>query len=271
MLSTTTAAAALVAFGSIGFALGLDAMGTVQPEQSALNGCHHVFLDIGSNVGVQITNVYEGKNSRMKPTFDRLFGPVADRAELVCSVVMEPNPHHADVLRGLKRRYAPARILVLNGTAASNRDGTQPFFILGSHPMYHEWGSSLLDRAGGSSADRGHVDIRTVDLARWTHREVLRRAPKPHSKRRSAALPPAVVMKLDVEGEEYNVLPNMLAHGVLCQLDAVFLEYHDASTRHRDIENRYKVPAAFQKTINYLVAHAGRCNVTIQTLGANEI
>lgn len=42
----------------------------------------------------------------------------------------------------------------------------------------------------------------------------------------ASQLPPAVVMKMDIESGEFAVLPRLLSLGVLCKLDAALIEYH---------------------------------------------
>ncbi len=44
---------------------------------SLLDGCYHVYLDVGSNVGVQVRKLYEPElypQAAVKPVFDEAFG-----------------------------------------------------------------------------------------------------------------------------------------------------------------------------------------------------
>ena len=38
---------------------------------------------------------------------------------------------------------------------------------------------------------------------------------------------PSVVMKMDIEGSEFRVLSRLLSSGVLCDLSAAAIEWHD--------------------------------------------
>ena len=75
-----------------------------------LDGCYHVYLDVGSNIGVQVRKLYEPEKYPKAPflkLFDKYFGSLSKRrqhqpqmADTVCAVGFEPNPHHTKILRG---------------------------------------------------------------------------------------------------------------------------------------------------------------------------
>ena len=47
-----------------------------------LDGYRHVFLDLGTNTGVQIRKLYEPHlfpNASVLPIFDKFFGPIGER------------------------------------------------------------------------------------------------------------------------------------------------------------------------------------------------
>ena len=47
-----------------------------------LDGCHHVYLDMGTNTGVQIRKLYQPHlfpNASVLPIFDKFFGPIGKR------------------------------------------------------------------------------------------------------------------------------------------------------------------------------------------------
>lgn len=90
--------------------------------------CRHVYLDVGTNVGVQIRKLYEPhkypKAAATHGVFTRYFGPHGAARCGVCAIGVEPNPHHRTKLANLQRRYraAGAGVLVLHA-AASDADG----------------------------------------------------------------------------------------------------------------------------------------------------
>ena len=77
-----------------------------------LDGCYHVYLDVGSNIGIQVRKLYEPEKYPDAPfirLFEDYFGNMTHRrqqnnhwaaADTVCAVGFEPNPHHTKILTG---------------------------------------------------------------------------------------------------------------------------------------------------------------------------
>ena len=66
-------------------------------DPNFLKGCRHVFLDVGSNVGIQVRKLFEPKlypDAEVLPQFDQFFGRYPDNRDEVCAVGFEPNPKH---------------------------------------------------------------------------------------------------------------------------------------------------------------------------------
>ena len=63
---------------------------------SQLDGCYHVFVDAGANIGIHTRFLFEPSKfprSSFRKVFDKYFG--ADRDPLTtCAVAFEPNPMH---------------------------------------------------------------------------------------------------------------------------------------------------------------------------------
>ena len=77
-----------------------------------------------------------------------------------------------------------------------------------------------------AAAARAAVSVRTVDLAGWVRREVASRRVPPTWRPR--ARPPTVVMKLDVEGQEYAVLARLFETRAICSIDLITYEGMEA-------------------------------------------
>ena len=69
-----------------------------------LDGCQHVYLDVGSNIGVQVRKLYQPElfpNASVLEVFDGAFGRMANRnLSQLCAVGFEPNPKHSTLLSG---------------------------------------------------------------------------------------------------------------------------------------------------------------------------
>jgi hypothetical protein len=166
--------------------------------------------------------------AQVRSVFDQAFG--ADRLSRhpheLCAVGFEPNPTHAPALTALQEAYKEHgwRVHFFTGVAVSTIDGEAHFHLDGEAPArYRQPGSSLLSWA----PQHERVRVRTVDLARYLLEEVGQRRFEGDGEG-ARHPPPAVLMKVDVEGLEHGLLPHLIATGALCRtpIDQVFLEWH---------------------------------------------
>ena len=151
--------------------------------------CTHAYLDVGSNIGVQIRKLFEPRKYHSSPAVDifkQNFGPPPHCN--VCAVGIEPNPRHMarlrEMVRQLTRAYAPVTII---HAAAATADGTTRFVLPEVPDVEHaDWTARIPVR---KKLPAGHIAItvETVDLA-----DIIRQI--------RAAIPGRLLMKLDVEG-----------------------------------------------------------------------
>jgi Methyltransferase FkbM domain len=88
-----------------------------------------------------------------------------------------------------------------------------------------EWGFTS-DPARKSGAIE---NVRSLHLSKWLDNHVRGRIiPKvPHGGEHAHKIGPRVVMKMDIEGAEYEVLPDLITSGALCgSVDFWFGEFH---------------------------------------------
>ncbi len=116
-------------------------------------------------------------------------------------VAFEPMPANADLLAAMAARNGLAGV-DLRRAAVSDHDGTARFH------QRMSYGGSLADDVGGVAAT---YDVPVVDLVAF----VRGRAPR------------ALLLKVDVEGEEERLLPALIPH--LPPRSAVFFETHSAA------------------------------------------
>ena len=218
-----------------------------------LDGCKHVYLDVGANIGLQVRKLFEPERfpgALIQPVFDRYFGAdVARRRAEVCAVGFEPNLDLTSRLAELGERYTRLgwRTSFLKA-AASTRDGNVTFYrdvsFVGARN--NQWGASMFassfNQALGARAHRAAMTVPTIDLAEWMLAEVVNRRLPPEASSSESVQRPRVVMKLDIEGSEYVVLPHLLSkrvlktarvagrsscpNCVLCSIDYMYMEVH---------------------------------------------
>jgi hypothetical protein len=198
-------------------------------KQKWLDCSSGIYLDVGTNVAVQIRKLYEPDKfpgAKVLPVFDKYFG--RDRSR-VCAVGFEPNTAHTEYLKKVnahfEERSLPAHIFT--EVAVSARRGSTTFFTDPAAPKdKHEWGASLAPwNAAGKGAP---ITVQLVDLQNFVLDFVV---PHVRAGRRKTGKKPPIVMKMDIEGAEYVVIPAMMVSGALCHIDLIFAEWHEGGMR----------------------------------------
>ena len=198
--------------------------------------CQHVYLDIGTNIGVQIRKLYQPEgypNAPILPFFNKSFGDVRTRHK-VCSVGFEASRVHTDRLIKLQQAYQDAGYpcVIFTNTAVGTYNGIVEFFhdYKKTAPVLD--GRSIEDGATAvrHSDATTHDDAISLDLNAFLH-QLVNKFEKVSSNQqppfaRGSSSSRSIVAKLDIEGSEFSVLPHLLVHGSLCLLDAIMIEWH---------------------------------------------
>ncbi|UJR29995.1 hypothetical protein I4U23_017542 [Adineta vaga] len=74
-------------------------------EKNFLDGCRYVYIDMGTNIGIQIRKLYQPDlypDAAVVPLFKEMFGNYSDE---VCSVGFEANPLHTSYLEEFENFY----------------------------------------------------------------------------------------------------------------------------------------------------------------------
>ena len=212
--------------------------------ENELDGCYHIYLDVGSNVGIQVRKLFEPKlypDSNIQSVFDKYYGkPEGNgvRKETVCAVGFEPNPRHAATLKDIERSHKACgwRTHFYTEAAAAHDYGTVDF-LTDNELNKLEWGGSIVSLSNKRKKELSVVgSVKKMRLADYILQRVMtRKFPKSVSNKNS----PSVLMKLDIEGSELEVLTDMIVSGALqvgylvfmgiqgdCLLDFKIWHYH---------------------------------------------
>lgn len=212
-------------------------------DMFARHACRHVYLDVGTNVGVQIRKVLEpaqypithsrlqsrssnGAAQYVRKVMASHFGHSSPRCN-VCAVGIEPNPNHAARLRAMEGNLSAAGFgVVIFRLAAAYAQSTAVLDQMDADPSNEYWDASVRPAASTEMTGAGAgVRVRTIDLARLV-RELdlrLRRVAADASTRGQ------LVMKIDIEGSEYAALLQMIETEILCAVDDIFIEWHTST------------------------------------------
>lgn len=180
--------------------------------------CKHLYLDIGSNIGVQVRKLFEPEKYSGAPfarLFDQKFGSVDKRRKEVCAIGFEANPHKTAELARIEKCYNAQgwRVWFMTETLFGVSQRRTPFFS-DNDTANEEWASSIYDHTGRNAK----FTVQEIDGA-----EFLTRFAQPVRRRGGV-----VMAKMDIEGAEFTVLPHLLSTHALCQatVEPILIEWH---------------------------------------------
>jgi len=194
-----------------------------------LSSCSRIYLDIGSNRGVQVRKLFEPwkyKGAEVLRLFTGSFGPESWRNHKpssetgICALGFEPNPNHHLRLFRLQRAYAARGWNVhFYPFAAWNAEV--------SVELYHNrWKSpyALTEPDAGVS---GSTPLSWKPDSRTRHR-TLARAVDMAMFLKSLPEHSVLLWKIDIEGAEWTVLPRLHQAEMLCHdtVETVIMEAH---------------------------------------------
>lgn len=194
------------------------------------DGCYHVFLDVGSNIGVHGRFLFEPdkfpESKSSVAMFAEEFGATRDNRDF-CVFAFEPNPKFA------KRQFELESVYKSMGwryyfifAGASNKDGNCTFYHDHMKDAEIELGFSAVAKKTVYGGDAWPTIVPVIRLSKWIQHEIRdRKIPiDPIIRHKNG---PQVIMKLDVEGLEYRIFPDLLTTGALCEtVNLVMGEFH---------------------------------------------
>jgi hypothetical protein len=189
------------------------------------DGCANVYVDFGSNVGIQVRKLFEPElfpGAPVLPFFDKHLGDVELRRRETCAIGFEINPALTPRLIELQTAYAAQgwRTLFLTETGVGFNDTTMTF--RSDDDAAHLWWGSRLENGQGG---KGSVQIPVMSIDRVMRSILQRRLPKTLVQKG-----PRVVVKLDVEGHELELMQLLAHEGVLCDISFLYAEIHDTAS-----------------------------------------
>ena len=194
-------------------------------QQNLLDGCGYVYIDLGTNIGVQIRKLYEPHlfpSASVLPLFKKIFG---NHSSEVCSVGFEANPLHDSYLKEfesycLRRNW---RVKIFTSTAVSTLNKNLTFYTAPGDEKHNQWGASLEWKP---ETNKGNITVPSIDFGKWFKTTVLNRKMPPEFTR------PRIMMKNDIEGHDSVVIANFILSGMYCSVDLIYGEHLDSEFRN---------------------------------------
>jgi len=185
-----------------------------------------LFLDVGSNIGIHARFLFEPELYRPRHVYDDVFDNefgvhrTHDR-EKICVLAFEPNPAHRQRHQDLATAYARqgwryrAFYAAVRGGSWESRGHDKLVFYRNDGHANNDWGFSV----GTMHSEKAHIEkieVATIDITQFVMKHVAHASTRPRR----------VLMKMDIEGSEYAVLPHMLANNAFRYIDAITAEFH---------------------------------------------
>jgi len=246
--------------------------------------CQNVYIDLGTNRGMQLRKLYEPElypKGDMHKLFNKFFGGESYNKTQVCSFGFEPNRFHADRLQNLSRGYNIMGYpnVIFTETAVGSKHGNLSFFVEPPNSQTHQWGSSIFNYKAGLT----EVEVALFHISHFIKTQVISRVlPIPNQ-------PASVLVKMDIEGAEYDVLSNLLQHGTVCGIDGLYIGTVDLFARitisvvipflsfilflaeyHQNQVTGVKPPHDFHQSLVFMVSKFEHCNVDIGLMSDDE-
>jgi len=183
--------------------------------------CSGIFVDLGANIGMHARFLFEPESypqSTYQPIFEQHFDAKLGSRGSVCVVAFEPNPAQSGRLSRLSAAYATRgwRVIYAPYGAGAAR-GTLTFYHNDNDGDAHEEWTFGTHRMHDSDE---RVDVLSIDFARFLNLVAERDTAV-------GGTPRPVVIKMDIEGSEFEVLTRMLESGAMCRgVDAITCEFH---------------------------------------------
>ena len=194
------------------------------------DGCTHVFVDAGSNIGMHARFLFEPTvypNSTFVRVFDRFFGPSPRDNSRICAVEFEPNPRFKQRYERLTAAYADQGWRVIHAPYAVSDDagGGLTFYRNDAGGANQDWGFGVVNHNGTASEA---INVSSIDFSRFL---LALNERQPYSGDAPSAR--RTVVKMDIEGAEFFTLPHAINSGAHCTgVDYLSAEFHEFLARH---------------------------------------
>lgn len=183
-----------------------------------LQGCKQIFLDVGANRGTHIRKLLEPQKYQKAPylrIFDEIFGPAEYRSQAssktgICAIGLEPNPRWLQTHQKIEEVYQQKGWKVkFLPVAAGDQTGVIAMYNSNESSKHSDWGFGV-SQYGVKSEVQEQKFSDFVDLLNKTSPSGIR------------------LIKMDIEGSEYKVMPDLLSRNMLCHntIGNMTIEWH---------------------------------------------
>ncbi|KAJ6789013.1 hypothetical protein PWT90_10840 [Aphanocladium album] len=173
----------------------------------------YIFVDLGANGADSLETFLQTPSAKFKYNFPTPPWATHDEAEIF---LFEANPVFNDALVYAKQKHGALgrRITIYPSTVVDTKDGLRTFYLDEVNSANDYWGSSTYKNHPDAVASGAKgTELSAVNIARWLLMNTLPRD--------------FVVVKMDIEGAEYDILPHLAEMRVWTVVDVLLVEWHD--------------------------------------------
>lgn len=154
----------------------------------------------------------------------RIFRKKYDPFTLFHIYSFEVDPRFADNFDGIEK-------LTFINKAVWVEDKVMPFYI--SNARRHDGGTLLVSKTTGLLDKRNPILVNSIDFSKWLLENFKN--------------DDFIILKMDIEGAEYEVLERMIATNAINLIDELWIEWHYAKVgisknRHDELLRRINIP-----------------------------
>ena len=186
-------------------------------------GCERIFFDVGANLGIHGRFLLEPEvfpNNKYHEVFERAFGADWNQTDMAakqryCVVAFEPNPAHRawHVKQATSYQKYGWKYATVFAAAGAGVSGEKLAFYGNPHEDHNAWGFSVSNKWSNFS-----TDVPVANLANFLHHHVGPAVKKTADRK--------ILMKMDIEGAEFAVLPHMIESNSFHFVDMMTMESH---------------------------------------------
>jgi len=120
---------------------------------------------------------------------------------------------------------------VFLGYAVWIDEGSQDFYR--SHAWLQDGGTLVKEKKSGKLDKDSPISVKTVDFSKWVENIL---SPEDY-----------IILKMDIEGAEYKVLPKMIEDGTIDFINELWIEWHWkkiglSKAKHNELVNKISIP-----------------------------
>ena len=260
--------------------IGNNQIAQLLHQDNILDGCYHIYIDAGSNIGNSIRKIFEPEkypDALLLPIYDKYFGTIENRrskpskysGNMVCAVGFEPNPFHTLHLKKLETAYQKCgwNIKMMTRTGISHNKGESRYYQEKYQDEDFNLSGGILSPNLSVSKNKNQSNVITkenkinlVQLSDFLKNVVSERKLPMYN----AASPPKLVIKMDIEGSEVDVIPDLIFTGGLQFVNSIMVEWHE---RLEKLPERIKS----QKILKEVIENLSEYSRTMNTFDFNLV